>query len=185
MNEKVTKQKKVFHQMSAQQLRSSTTDGGTELAVTGDRYKLLVDELQQVAPVYVGEMKRVHQKAQNIEKRKIQFLEDILSAFVSITDLTKYQNQLNSMGKLGLDSINMIHTSNDLDEWNTSVLFDEPLAVAGFEPYEVSQPPTTPNPTATNNENGNNNIAMRQSMNGSVKRFDVFVNRENKISFLA
>ena len=156
MNDKVTKQKKVFHQLSAQQIRTPTEAVELEERLAQDKYNLLLDELQQVAPVYVGEMKRVHQKAQNIEKRKIQFLEDILSAFVAITDLTKYTAQINVMGKVGLEGINMIHTSNDLEEWNKMIGFDQPLAVAGFEPYE-------PEPPTSQNTNNNNNTVSRAS----------------------
>jgi len=160
MNEKVEKQRKLYHQLAATSSKAPSDEASREVKLAEDKYVLLLDELQQVAPVYVGEMKRVHQKAQNIEKRKIQFMEDILGAFVTITDLSKYQTQINSMGALGLKSVNLIHSSNDLDHWDQMIGFHLPLAVAAFEPYEenvVRQ--------STHNHNMNNNQPEQISAN--------------------
>ena len=168
MNEKVEKQRKLYHQLAAASSKTPSDEASREVKLAEDKYVLLLDELQQVAPVYVGEMKRVHQKAQNIEKRKIQFMEDILGAFVTITDLSKYQTQINSMGALGLKSVNLIHSSNDLDHWDQMIGFHLPLAVAAFEPYEenvVRQ--------STHNHNMNNNqrdISANRDTVSSISR---------------
>ena len=42
-------------------------------------------------------MKRIHQKSQNIEKRKIQFFEEILTEYVNILDNQKMQSFYNKM----------------------------------------------------------------------------------------
>ena len=41
---------------------------------------------------FSGDMKRIHQKSQNIENRKIQFFQEILTEYVSIVDYAKMGN---------------------------------------------------------------------------------------------
>ena len=173
MNDKVEKQKKTFHHLSAQNEKNPTEENQREVQLSEDKYVLLLDELANVAPVYVGEMKRVHQKAQNIEKRKIQFLEDILSAYVAITDLSKYQGQINQMTQVGESAINTIHSSNDLEEWNRKIGFNCPLAVPAFEAYVSNSQRINYDENAYANGN-NNNGSLNDPPSDSVSRYSFF-----------
>lgn len=173
MNNKVEKQKRAFHNLSAQNEKNPSEENQREVKLSEDKYVLLLDELANVAPVYVGEMKRVHQKAQNIEKRKIQFLEDILSAYVAITDLSKYKSQINQMTQVGEAAINTIHSSNDLEEWNRKIGFNSPLAVPVFEAYQPNAPVIYGENAYANGNNNNGTSAATQPESsdfGSISR---------------
>jgi hypothetical protein len=161
MNEKVNKQRIAYHQICAKQVKDNDDAGQRDEKIQEDKYKVLLDELQHVGPVYVGEMKRIHQKAQNIEKRKIQFIEDILSAYVAITDLSKYEQKIAEIAKLGNTSINMINAMKDLEEWDVVIGLDEPLSIPAFESYYDSL--TNPNSNNNNNMEHRNSIISTQS----------------------
>ena len=115
-----------------------------------------------------GDMKRIHQKSQNIENRKIQFFQEILTEYTSIVDYAKMQNVFNGMrldhfykqltwidtncklqrlyylpiqfSETGRKAIDNINASKDLENWNSKINLNLDCPIPGFVEYDPSVP---------------------------------------------
>lgn len=113
-----------------------------------------------MAPIYVAEMTRLHNRSQMYAQKKIEFLSSLFRDYVSITDLSKYDQKLAEQTRMGNDAINSINITADLETWNVKVNFGKDLVLPDFEPEESKH--------SAVNANGNNNNGTIKS----TKRFE-------------
>jgi len=73
MEERVEQQKMRYHRVCHELTQNETRAKQDEQNIEKDKYNEIIEEISEMAPTYIGEMKRIHQKSQNTEKRKIQF----------------------------------------------------------------------------------------------------------------
>ncbi|CAG5097318.1 Oidioi.mRNA.OKI2018_I69.XSR.g15022.t1.cds [Oikopleura dioica] len=157
VNEKLAAQKKHYHKLVAQKATSDSAESEAktaDLKVSEEKYKNLLVEVEQMAPIYVAEMTRIHKRSQMYAQKKIEFLSSLFRDYVSITDLSKYDQKLAEQTRMGNDAINSINIAADLETWNVKVNFGKDLVLPDFEPEE--------NKNSAVNANGNNN-------NGTIK----------------
>ena len=152
INEKLSAQKKHYHKLVSLQKTSDGAESEAKIAdlkVSEEKYKNLLVEVEQMAPIHVAEMKRVHNRSQTYAQRKIEFLSSLFRDYVGITDLSKYDQKLAEQTRMGNDAINSIDIAADLETWNVKVNFEKDLVLPDFEPEESKH--------AAVNMNGNNN----------------------------
>jgi len=152
INDKLTAQKKQYHKLVSLQKMSDGAESEAKMAdlkVSEEKYKNLLVEVEQMAPIHVAEMKRVHNRSQTYAQKKIEFLSSLFRDYVGITDLSKYDQKLAEQTRMGNDAINSIDIASDLETWNVRVNFEKDLVLPDFEPEESKH--------AAVNMNGNNN----------------------------
>ena len=71
--------------------------------------------------LYLGDMRRIHQKSQNIENRKIQFFQQILGDYISIIDNDRMKPVYSTISQAERSAIDNINSAADLDVWNKKI----------------------------------------------------------------
>jgi len=130
-----------------------------EQNIEKDKYNEIIEEISEMAPTYVGEMKRIHQKSQNTEKRKIQFFSQILTEFVDVVASKEMAGFYTAASDESHKSIDSISAAVDLDEWNQKIALDQDCPIPTFEEYD----PATPVPVSSSR-------SSKSSKNGTIKR---------------
>jgi len=130
-----------------------------EQNIEKDKYNEIIEEISEMAPTYVGEMKRIHQKSQNTEKRKIQFFSQILTEFVDVVASKEMAGFYTAASDESHKSIDSISAAVDLDEWNQKIALDQDCPIPTFEEYD----PATPVPVSSSR-------SSKSSKNGTIKQ---------------
>lgn len=158
INEKMIIQKKAYHKISSQHKQDNAEQAGkdsdaksAELKLAEEKYRNLLVEVEQMAPIYVGDMKRVHKKSQTFAQRKIEFIATLFRDYVGITDLSKYDQKLVEQTQLGGDAVNSINVAADLETWNTKINFEKDLVLPDFEDFDEMEQNGIDNGNANNN----------------------------------
>merc|ERR1711935_418334 len=125
MEERVDQQKMRYHRVCTELSQNETRAKQDEQNIEKDKYNEIIEEISEMAPTYVGEMKRIHQKSQNTEKRKIQFFSQILTEFVDVVASKEMAGFYTAASDESHKSIDSISAAVDLDEWNQKVALDQ------------------------------------------------------------
>jgi len=140
MNMKVDQQQQQYYRVCQECIQNDSRAKQDEKNIEKDRYDNVLGEIKDAAPQYIGDMKRIHQKSQNIENRKIQFFQEILTEYTSIVDYAKMQNVFNGMSETGRKAIDNINASKDLENWNSKINLNLDCPIPGFVEYDPSVP---------------------------------------------
>jgi len=161
MEERVEQQKMRYHRVCHELTQNETRAKQDEQNIEKDKYNEIIEEISEMAPTYIGEMKRIHQKSQNTEKRKIQFFSRILTDFVDVVankDLASFYSQISDENHQSIDNIS---AAIDLDEWNQKINLDSDCPIPAFQEFDPAVPMA---------------VTRTKSRNGTVKRNSVKTN---------
>lgn len=90
--------------------------------------------------LYLGDMRRIHQKSQNIENRKIQFFQEILSEYISIIDNDRMKPIYATICQAERAAIDNINSAADLDVWNNKIGLSDDCEIPAFEEFDPAVP---------------------------------------------
>ena len=90
--------------------------------------------------LYLGDMRRIHQKSQNIENRKIQFFQQILGDYISIIDNDRMKPIYSTISQAERSAIDNINSAADLDVWNKKIGLSDDCEIPAFEEFDPAVP---------------------------------------------
>ena len=85
-------------------------------------------------------MRRIHQKSQNIENRKIQFFQQILGDYISIIDNDRMKPVYSTISQAERSAIDNINSAADLDVWNKKIGLSDDCEIPAFEEFDPAVP---------------------------------------------
>jgi len=140
MAAKIDEQKQRYHRVCFEETQNNTRAKQDERNIEKDKYQNVLNEVNEMAPTYIGDMRRIHQKSQNIENRKIQFFQQILGDYISIIDNDRMKPIYSTISQAERSAIDNINSAADLDVWNKKIGLSDDCEIPAFEEFDPAVP---------------------------------------------